>query len=85
MQQRPGTSGRRASKYRVVFIHCRGSADRAIAIVRCSYALARSRASALSGGTMSQDSLIDRWGRRRVIVLSGYPSPRESQGLNTDC
>ena len=42
------------------------------------------RASALSGGTMSQDSLIDRRGRRRVIVLSCYPSPRESQGLNTD-
>ena len=39
------------------------------------------RASAISGGTMNQDSLIDRRGRRRVIVLSGYPSPRESQGF----
>ena len=43
------------------------------------------RASAFSGGTMSQASLIDRRGRRRVIVLSCYPSSRESQGLNTDC
>ena len=34
---------------------------------------------------MTQDALIDRRCRRRVIVSSCYPSPRESQGLNTGC
>ena len=29
--------------------------------------------------------MIDRRWRRRVIVSSCYPSPRESQGLNTGC
>ena len=36
-------------------------------------------------GAMTQDALIDRRCRRRVIVSSCYPSPRESQGLNTGC